>query len=98
VWYWKWMSMARLGSRPGPPEPRSPGFTHWPLIAAAGVGVAALLAYLFTMYPDIAGGTAARSLRPSPQVRHPPPGYPLYSLLGKLFVHLPCGRSPGDWA
>ena len=55
--------MARLGSRPGPPEPRSPGFTHWQLIAAAGIGVAALLAYLFTMYPDIAGGDSAISLR-----------------------------------
>ena len=82
--------MARLGSRSGPPEPRSPGFTHWPLIAAAGVGVAALLAYLFTMYPDIAGGDSGEIVAAvaSGGVIHPP-GYPLYSLLGKLFVHLP---------
>lgn len=82
--------MAWLGTRPGPPERRSPGFTYWQFIAAGGVGVAALLAYLLTMYPDMAGGDSGEiaAAVASGGVIHPP-GYPLYTLLAKLFVHLP---------
>ena len=84
------MSMAWLGPGPGSPETRDPGFTYWQLIAAAGVGGAALLVYLCTMYPDIAGGDSGEIVAAvaSGGVIHPP-GYPLYSLLAKLFVHLP---------
>ena len=82
--------MAWLGPGPGSPETRDPGFTYWQLIAAAGVGGAALLVYLCTMYPDIAGGDSGEIVAAvaSGGVIHPP-GYPLYSLLAKLFVHLP---------
>ena len=82
--------MAWLGLRPGPREQHGSGFTYWQLIAAAGVGGAAMLVYLLTMYPDIAGGDSGEIVAAvaSGGVIHPP-GYPLYSLLGKLFVHLP---------
>jgi len=82
--------MAWLGLRPGPPERYRPGFTYWQLIAAEGVGIAALLVYLLTMYPDIAGGDSGEiaAAVASGGVIHPP-GYPLYTLLAKLFVHLP---------
>ena len=84
------MSMARLGSWPGAPEPHGPGFTSWQLIVAGGVGVAVLLVYLLTMYPDIAGGDSGEIVAAvaSGGVIHPP-GYPLYSLFARLFIHLP---------
>ena len=55
-----------------------------------------LAMYLVTMYPDLAGGdagelSAAAILGGVPH----PPGYPLYAMLGRGFVHLfPFGGSP----
>ena len=64
----------------------------WQVAGAAGVGVGALLVYLLTMYPDLAGGDSGELVAAvaSGGVIHPP-GYPLYSLLGRLFIHFPAG-------
>ena len=54
------------------------------------VGAAALVLYVLTLYPDLAGGDSGEltTAVATGGVIHPP-GYPLYALLGKLFVHLP---------
>jgi hypothetical protein len=46
--------------------------------------------YVLTLYPDLAGGDSGEltTAVATGGVIHPP-GYPLYALLGKLFVHLP---------
>ena len=61
-------------------------------LAAAALGVAVLAIYVRTLAPTVAGGdsgeliTVAHTLG----VAHPP-GYPLYTLLAKLFTLLPAG-------
>jgi hypothetical protein len=61
-------------------------------LAAAALGIAVLAIYVRTLAPDVAGGdsgeliTVAHTLG----VAHPP-GYPLYTLLAKLFTLLPLG-------
>ncbi len=56
---------------------------------AFGVGAVALVAYVSTMYPDVAGGDSGELVAAvaSGGVIHPP-GYPAYALLGALFAHL----------
>ena len=61
-------------------------------LAAAALGLVVLAIYMRTLAPDVAGGdsgelvTVAHTLG----VAHPP-GYPLYTLLAKLFTLLPLG-------
>lgn len=66
-------------------EPRDP---RAPIL----VGFCALVLYVLTMYPGLAGGDSAEltAAIATGGVIHPP-GYPLYELLGRLFVHLPHG-------
>jgi hypothetical protein len=54
------------------------------------MGAVALLAYVFTLYPDVTGGDAGELITRvvSGGVIHPP-GFPLYALLSGLFTHLP---------
>jgi hypothetical protein len=82
--------MARIGLQPVPPEQCVQRFSRLQFIAAGGVCVGSLLVYLLTMYPDVAGGDSGEIVAAavSGGVIHPP-GYPLYSLLAKLFVHFP---------
>ncbi len=56
------------------------------------VALGALAVYVLTMYPDLAGGDSAEltTAIATGGVIHPP-GYPLYALLGRLFIHLPHG-------
>jgi hypothetical protein len=60
-----------------------------PLVIAGVV----LLVYAFTLYPGVAGGDSGEiaAAVATGGVIHPP-GYPLYALLGKLFVQLPLGN------
>jgi len=64
--------------------------------AAIAVAIAAgvLTVYSLTLWPDVAGGDSGELVGAvaSGGVIHPP-GYPLYALLGRLFVHLPVGGS-----
>ncbi len=56
------------------------------------LGALALVLYALTLYPDLAGGDTAEltAAIATGGVIHPP-GYPLYELLGRLFIHLPHG-------
>jgi hypothetical protein len=60
---------------------------------AAAVFGLALLVYLVTLHPDIAGGDSGELIGAvgGGGVIHPP-GYPAYSLLGQVFAHLPFGN------
>jgi hypothetical protein len=60
-----------------------------PALSIAGV---ALLAYVVTLYPDVAGGDSGELVAAvaTGGLIHPP-GYPLYALIGRLFVQLPHG-------
>jgi len=55
-------------------------------------GIVALALYALTLYPDVPGGDSGELIAAvaSGGVIHPP-GYPLYALLGRVFVHLPHG-------
>src|SRR5437762_3277993 len=72
-----------------PVEATNPVARH---VAAAALGVVILAVYVRTLAPTVAGGdsgeliTAAYTLG----VAHPP-GYPLYTLLAKLFTLIPIG-------
>jgi hypothetical protein len=68
-----------------------PSFRHEVLVSA-GVGLWALIAYVATMYPDLAGGDSGEltAAIATGGVIHPP-GYPLYALLGHAFLHVPFG-------
>jgi hypothetical protein len=59
---------------------------------AAGVFGSALVAYVLSMYPSVAGGDSGELIGAvfSGGVTHPP-GYPAYALLGRVFTHLPFG-------
>lgn len=59
---------------------------------AAFVGLLAFVAYARTLYRTVPGGDSGELIGAvaSAGVIHPP-GYPLYSLLGSLFMHLPFG-------
>jgi Protein of unknown function (DUF2723) len=52
-----------------------------------------LLAYALTLHPDVAGGDSGELVGAvgGGGVIHPP-GYPVYSLLGQVFAHLPFGN------
>jgi hypothetical protein len=56
---------------------------------AFGIGAAALIAYVSTMYPDVPGGDSGELVgaAASGGVIHPP-GYPAYALLARLFTHV----------
>jgi hypothetical protein len=60
---------------------------------AATVFALALLVYVLTLYPSVAGGDSGELIGAvgSGGVIHPP-GYPAYALLGQLFAHLPFGK------
>jgi hypothetical protein len=64
--------------------------------SAALVGVVALVVYGLTLYRTVPGGDSGELIGAvaSGGVIHPP-GYPLYSLLGTLLIHLPIG-DPGS--
>lgn len=55
-------------------------------------GIVALVLYALTLYPDVPGGDSGELVGAiaSGGVIHPP-GYPLYALLGRLFMHVPHG-------
>jgi len=57
-----------------------------------GVFATALLVYLLTLYPSVAGGDSGELIGAvgSGGVIHPP-GYPAYALLGQLFARFPFG-------
>jgi len=59
---------------------------------AVAVAAAAFAIYVATLWPDVTGGDSGELVGAvaSGGVIHPP-GYPLYALLGGLFVHLPVG-------
>lgn len=56
------------------------------------VGIVVLALYALTLYPDVPGGDSGELIGAvaSGGVIHPP-GYPLYALLGRAFMHLPHG-------
>lgn len=62
----------------------------WP--AAAALFAAALIVYAFTLYRTVPGGDSGELILVAHTlgVAHPP-GYPLFTLLGKLFSLLPLG-------
>jgi hypothetical protein len=59
---------------------------------ALAVGIVSFVVYALTAYPDLPGGDSGELIAAiaTGGVIHPP-GYPLYSLLGRFFVHLPLG-------
>ncbi len=59
---------------------------------AVAIAAGALTVYALTLWPDVTGGDGGELVGAiaSGGVIHPP-GYPLYALLGRLFVHLPFG-------
>ena len=61
-------------------------------LAASLVGLLAFVVYLFTAYRTVPGGDSGELIGAvaSGGVIHPP-GYPLYALLGALFVRMPMG-------
>lgn len=56
------------------------------------LGLVVLAVYAQTLYPDLAGGDSGELTGAvfTGGVIHPP-GYPLYELLGRVFIHLPHG-------
>jgi transmembrane protein TMEM260 (protein O-mannosyltransferase) len=62
-------------------------------IVAAGVGVAAVVVYLLTLYPGVGGGGDAVKFQYIGSVLGTPhpPGYPLYVIVSYLFSLLPIG-------
>jgi hypothetical protein len=60
--------------------------------APALLGLAVLVVYVLTLYPDVAGGDSGELTGAvfTGGVIHPP-GYPLYELLGRVFLHVPHG-------
>ena len=62
---------------------------------AVGLGLAAFALYLFTLAPGLMPGDTGDMIQAAATLREAhPPGYPLYALLGKLFVALPVGTIP----
>lgn len=63
-------------------------------LPAVAVGLAAFVAYVLTLYPSVPGGDSGELIGAiaTGGVIHPP-GYPLYALLGKLFLLLPLGSA-----
>lgn len=63
--------------------------------AAGLLGLAAFALYLFTLAPGLMPGDTGDMIQAAATLREAhPPGYPLYALLGKLFVALPVGTIP----
>src|SRR5487761_2306321 len=77
-------------------QPAGKGAEAWlgrrDLGVAGAVAAAALAIYVRTAYRQVPGGDAGELIGAvaTGGVIHPP-GYPLYALLGRLFVHLPFG-------
>src|SRR5438067_580271 len=67
--------------------------TRGSTIVAFAVGFAALAAYVATLYPDVPGGDSGELIGAvaTGGVIHPP-GYPLYALVGRAFLHFPAGN------
>jgi hypothetical protein len=59
-------------------------------LSAFGIGIAAFLVYLFSLYPSVAGGDSGELVVAALTVGVPhPSGYPLYVLIGKAFASVP---------
>src|SRR4051812_36731846 len=72
-----------------PPDLLAPGGRSRDAFAALLLGLAALLVYARTLYPEIAWGDSPELTAAAYQAGVPhPTGYPLYMLLGHLFVRL----------
>lgn len=79
---------------------RAPEITYEPFAAPSGMdhalaallGVAVLAVYILTLCPTVPGGDSGELIAVANGlgVAHPP-GYPLYTLLGKLFTFVPHG-------
>ncbi len=69
-----------------------PEVQRWHRWVAPALGVAALALYLVSLHRDVAGGDSGEfaAVACSGGVLHPP-GYPLHSLLSRLFLLLPFG-------
>jgi hypothetical protein len=61
-------------------------------LVALGLAAFALLIYVYTLYPTVGGGDSGELTAAACQfgVVHPP-GYPIETLLGHLFTHIPYG-------
>ena len=59
-------------------------------LSSIGITLLALVIYILTLSPTIQGGDSGEfiSVAYNTGVAHPP-GYPLYSLVAKLFTYLP---------
>ena len=90
------------------PKPKTPSLqsaisslviVHWSLFIAslfiASLFIASLFIYTATLLPDVLPADAGEFQRVAATagVAHPP-GYPLYTMLGWLFAHLPLGPNP----
>ncbi len=84
--------MTATASTEQPLEIAASVFPRRDIAVAAGVGFAALIVYVLTMYPDVTGGDSGELITAvaSGGVPHPP-GYPLYIIFGSVFAHLPFG-------
>jgi hypothetical protein len=72
-----------------PVEPSSPVTRR---VAAAVLGIAILALYARTLAPTVAGGDSGELITAAYTLGVPhPPGYPLYTLLAKLFTLIPIG-------
>ena len=80
---------ATPAARVVPVEPSSPVTRR---IAAAALGVIILAVYVRTLAPTVAGGDSGELITAAYTLGVPhPPGYPLYTLLAKLFTLIPIG-------
>ena len=62
------------------------------MLSCAGIFAVVLAVYAWTLYPSVPGGDSGELTVAAYRlgVAHPP-GYPLFTLLGKLFTLLPLG-------
>src|SRR5437899_3068725 len=62
------------------------------VILAMSLGIAALVVYILTLYPSVGPGDSAEltTVACNLGVAHPP-GYPLFTLLAKVFTWIPVG-------
>lgn len=73
-----------------PPIERSAATGTW--LVALAIGGVSFAAYLATLYPSVAGGDSGELtvVAATGGVAHPP-GYPLYTMLARMFASLPMG-------
>jgi tetratricopeptide (TPR) repeat protein len=68
------------------------GLTRGDGLTALGVIVAALAVYLLTLAPTVTGEDSGELITAAYTLGIPhPPGYPLWTMLGKLFTYIPFG-------